>query len=288
MKVLQNTNLVFAASAILGFVFPQLSAVTRSFVIPSLAIVMCFSLANLDFSRISKDSLPDVVTNFLINYVVLTGIILTLAYALIDDEAIRLGFVVMACVPPAIAIVPFTYLLRGDVEEALISNTSIYLVSIFLMPALMTLLTKNQTNPVEILKILVVLILIPLAVSRFLKLNDTRVVVNVGLGVVIYTVVGLNRNLLFQSDLILLIALICFVRTFVSGTAILLIAKSRMKLESAIVKALFGSYKNLGFSATVALVLFGEKASLPSAICILLEVFLFLYYSYVLRVIRSN
>jgi len=278
-------------SAILGLLFPQLSTVTKGFVILALAVVMCFSLINLDFSKISRKSLPDILTNFLINYVILTGLILILAFALIDDEAIRLGFVVMAAVPPAIAIVPFTYLLKGNVEEALISNTSIYLISIFLMPALMALLTGNQTNQTELLKVLVTLILIPLAVSRFLRkfeMRHTREIINLGFSVVIYTVVGLNRNLIFQSDLIFLIALICFMRTFVSGTTILLLAKSRMKLESAIVKALFGSYKNLGLSATVALVLFGEKASLPSAICILLEVFLFIYYSHIVKLIRSN
>lgn len=291
MRLLQNSNFVFMVSAILGLLFPQLSTVTKGFVILALAVVMCFSLINLDFSKISRKNLPDILTNFLINYVILTGLILILAFTLIDDEAIRLGFVVMAAVPPAIAIVPFTYLLKGNVEEALISNTSIYLISIFLMPALMALLTGNQTNQTELLKVLVTLILIPLAVSRFprrFEIRHTREIINLGFSVVIYTVVGLNRNLLFQSDLIFLIALICFMRTFVSGTTILLLAKSRMEVESAIVKALFGSYKNLGLSATVALILFGEKASLPSAICILLEVSLFIYYSHIVRLIRSN
>ncbi len=291
MKLLQNTNFVFMVSAILGLLFPQLSPVTKEFVIIALAVVMCFSLINLDFSKISRKSLPDIAINFLINYVILTGLILILAFTLIDDEAIRLGFVVMAAVPPAIAIVPFAYLLKGDVEEALISNTAIYLISIFLMPALMTLLTQNQTDPIRLLKVLILLILIPLAVSRYLgkfEIKHTKEIVNLCFSVVIYTVVGLNRDSFFHDPtLISVIALICFMRTFVSGTAILMLAKSKMRIESAIVKALFGSYKNLGFSATVALILFGERASLPSAICILFDVLLFLYYSYILTLTRK-
>jgi predicted Na+-dependent transporter len=136
------------------------------------------------------------------------------------------------------------------------------------------------------------LILIPLLVSRYLRkfeVKYSKEVINIGFGIVIYTVIALNKNLFFQDlSLILLIALICLLRTFVSGTTVLLVAKPRMEIESTIVKMLFGSYKNLGLSATVALLLFGEKSSLPSAICIVFEILLFTYYSYVLKFLARS
>ncbi|MCD5409996.1 MAG: hypothetical protein LRZ87_04475 [Methanocellales archaeon] len=49
--------------------------------------------------------------------------------------------------------------------------------------------------------------------------------------------------------------------------------------DEMVTYTLFSSYKNLGLTATTSLILFGTKAAVPAAICILLEVLMFIYYS---------
>ena len=55
------------------------------------------------------------------NYGVLTGLVLVFAL-LTPDPDLRAGWVVMAAVPSAIAVIPLTSILRGNVRSALVST----------------------------------------------------------------------------------------------------------------------------------------------------------------------
>src|SRR3989442_3748775 len=75
----------------------------------------------------------------------------------------------MAAVPPAIAVVPITSILKGDTRRAVIALALLYVLGLGLVPAI-TLVFTNQTAPFgELVLQTVLLIGIPLVASRFLR-----------------------------------------------------------------------------------------------------------------------
>ena len=74
-------------------------------------MMMVFSMVEIDLSIIGD--LKGAIIGFGLNYILLSGLILLLSSNL-GDEGLRQGFVVMAAVPPAIAILPLTKLLGGN------------------------------------------------------------------------------------------------------------------------------------------------------------------------------
>jgi BASS family bile acid:Na+ symporter len=283
MRVLRNTPAVFFTAMILSLIFPSFAVFTRDLVIPTLAAVMTLSLEGL---KLKGFDFRKSILNLALNYGFLGGLIILLSSAMPEDY--RLGFIVMAAAPPAIAIVPFSKLLGGDVSEASLSNGLIYLVSLFLTPAIILYFTGRVVDVFEILKALLILILIPLIVSRFFRIKDSTPWINLGFALVIYTVIGLNANILYKNFLPLVkVVLVGVIRTFGTGSLILL-AFMKKDFSTAITKALFSSYKNLGFTAGVSLYVFGEKASIPAAICIFLEILLFNYYYFLRKRLISS
>jgi BASS family bile acid:Na+ symporter len=141
------------------------------------------------------------------------------------------------------------------------------------MPGLIFLFSGRGDVSIEyVARTSVVLILFPIIASRYLKRLDIDPVlpINLGLFIVTYAVIGLNRGdlLVNAEDL----AVIAFMRTFAIGSAIYLLARAAgASPEKRISYTLFGSYKNLGLAAAVSVVLFGPEAGIPAAVCILAE-----------------
>src|SRR5437899_1031499 len=158
---------------------------------------------------------------FGMSYVVLSGLILAFA-VLSPDPQIRSGWVLMAAVPPAIAVVPITSILRGDTRQSVIALALLYLLGLGLVPAI-TLVFTNQAAPFgELVLQTVLLIGVPLIASRFLR-RFPRVVSFRGSGVsisffflVVATAGSTRGPLLDHTELITSLAL------FSSGTSCLL------------------------------------------------------------------
>src|SRR5256712_2928517 len=81
------------------------------------------------------------------NYVVLTALVLGFA-VLTTDPALRAGWVVMAAVPSAIAVVPLTSIARGNTRSALVSSALLYALSLALVPTI-TLVFVGRAVPLE-------------------------------------------------------------------------------------------------------------------------------------------
>jgi BASS family bile acid:Na+ symporter len=282
-NLLQNSPLVFTTAIILGIINPKAAEMLREFVIPCLVIVMMLSLSDLKFKEIRFGK---AIPNLLLNYAFLSSLIILLSIAIIEDIELRLGFFVMAAAPPAIAIVPFSKLLGGNTSEAVISNGIIYILSLFLAPSIILMLTGKTVDALEILQVLFAIILIPMALSRFFRVKRSKEWINLCLALVIYTVIGLNVETLKNLFILMDVTLLSFLRTFVSGTLVFLLLMQRLEYGSAITKTLFASYKNLGFVAGLSLVIFGDKASIPAAICILFEVLLFNYFLLIRKILH--
>lgn len=268
----------------MGLALPGPARVTEGLITPVLMLMMAFSITDVDFSQIAawRTSLKSSLLGLFLNYGLLSGLILLLSCNL-QDEALRQGFIVMAAVPPAVAVLPMTRLLQGDALLSLCSEAVSYLASLLLMPAIIFLFTRQTgISAIYLFQITLALILLPALAFRAAAHIpiDPVLPINLGFFLVTYTVIGLNHAALWQSTAA--VAAIALARTFAIGLAIyaaaLLAGRSRSK---AISYTLLGSYKNLGLAAAISLLLFGPAASLPSAFAVLAETVFFIFLTIV-------
>ena len=268
----KNTAFILTLAVAFGFLWPEPAERIEALVIPALFLMMAFSMAGIE---LGLPPIRGALAGFLINYLFLSGLILCLAPLVLEEEALVLGFVVMAAVPPAVAVVPLTKLLAGDVRLALYSEALSYLASLALTPLIVLIFAGEAGVGVRVgdtLEIVLLLIFLPILASRYVgRLRiDPAHPINAGLFAVTYIVVGLNSSAI--STEVGGVLLIAFARTFASGALVYAVsALAGIERPQRIAYTLFGSFKNLGLAATVALLLFGPRAAVPAAVCILTE-----------------
>ena len=283
VDLIQNSTSVLILSVLLGLVLPGPAGATEALVTPALMVMMAFSLTEVDLGRDIKSSasLKRGFLGIIINYGLLSGLILLLSYSL-PDESLRHGFVIMAAVPPAVAVLPMTRILKGDMSLSFAGEILSYLASLLLMPLIIYLFVhQTGISPIYLLQISIVLILIPALASRLVRLLPINPVlpINLGFFLVTYTVIGLNQGALWTDGWS--VAWISIARTFAVGLAVLILARSAgLKSSQAISYTLLGSFKNLGLAAAVSLLLFGPAAGLPAAFCALAETAFFIVLSF--------
>lgn len=215
---------------------------------------------------------------------------LTAARFLISERELWIGFVIIAFAPPGVAIPPFTHIMCGDVKFSLIGVIGSYIAALVIIPvAGLVLVGQSFIQPLVLIIVFTELIIAPLILSRILikvKIDNYILkfrgpVVNWGLFVIIFTVIGLNRNVFFnEPETLGKISLICFVTIIGLGLLYEFVTKKlniSRSLSSPIV--LLGTTKNAGFAAATALALFGEKASIPGAIASVFIILFLLYLS---------
>jgi len=280
-KLLRNRNFILILAIVLGLTIGEpVASKTQPLVLPALALVMTLSATNVtsrEFTSLKTMPRP-ILTSLLLNYVVLGGLILLMAWWLIDDRELWTGFVVLATVPPAVAVVPFSYALGGNTLFSLMGMAGAYLAALVLMPVAMALfLGVDFFEPVKLLLILGELILIPIVVSRILLATklDKRIakwrgtMVNWSFFVALFTIVGLNRQAFFgEFDILLRIIIIAVATSFVLGYIIELVTKAlRVDRATSISLTLMGTLKNYGLASGILLTLFGERAAIPASVC---------------------
>lgn len=280
VRLLRNRNFVLLLALALGFAVGKPGGTfTESLVLPSLALVMTLSAASVSTRQLAsfKTMPARILVSLLLNYVVLGGIILALAYFLIDDRELWAGFVVIATVPPAVAILPFSAILGGDTVFSLVGVTGAYLAALVITPLVsVMILGADFFNPIRLLLILAELIFIPLVLSRILlatglihKIQPWRgTIVNWSFFIVTFTAIALNREA-FLSDFGALakMTFIAIIVSFVLGYAIKAIASGmRVRQDTSVSLVLMGTMKNYGLASGILLTLFSERSAIPASV----------------------
>ena len=270
VRMLKNSAFVFLLAILLGFIMPGSSPLTEPLITPALMLMMAFSLTEVDLR--ARGALGSSLIGFFLNYGLLSGLIIFLAYTL-ENETLRNGFVVMAAVPPAVAVLPMTRLLSGDVLLSLYAETVSYLASPILMPVMIFTFTRRTGVSLGYLvETTLLLILVPALASRYIRRLplDPVLPINAGFFLVTYTVIGLNIGA--PWELIGPVGPIALIRTFGIGMAVYAASELAGSREGPRISfTLLGSFKNLGLAAAFALLLFGPEAAIPAAVCILAE-----------------
>ena len=114
-RLLRNSNLMFLAAFLLGLVLGDYASLLKGYILPVLVLIMTLSTTQITLSELThvRNYSRDIFFAFVINYVFLSSLILLTSYLLIRDPDLYVGFIVMAAIPPAVAVLPFTYLLKG-------------------------------------------------------------------------------------------------------------------------------------------------------------------------------
>src|SRR5438445_800344 len=244
----------------------------------ALIVAMTLALTEIRFQGLSMGSEARAFAPAVFwNYVVLTGIILGFA-AFTTEPDLRNGWVVMAAVPSAIAVVPLASIVKGNVRSVLVSSALLYLLALVLVPAITLSFAGRAVPPADVAVQTFLQIGVPLLASRVLVRIPAiqtvrRVGVNVSFFVLMTMVVGGNRIAFADPGLVLSLVGAALLRTFGIGLGALGLARlARRPREDRVAWTLFGSFKNGGLTALLALFLFGAKAAIPAIVCLLFEI----------------
>jgi BASS family bile acid:Na+ symporter len=287
IRLLNNRNFIFLLAIIFGLVLPQAAQWTKILMMPALALVMTLATINVpnDYFLKPRAILKPSLAGILMTYVILSGAILLLSALLIDDHNLWIGFVLIAAVPPAVAVIPFTAILEGNVSSTLSGTIASYIAALLIMPLMFWIfIGTGFDDPYKLVRIMLLLIVLPLVLSRMIlyfnwqdRLAPVRgSLTNWGFFIVLYSIIGVNRDLIFSQPLTIIpVAVIAFATTFVLGWVI---QKTGVFLnvdkENIVSLVLQGTLKNQGISGGLAIALFAKEAAVPSAIY---SIFMILY-----------
>ena len=284
---------IFILAIALGFAIGHLTVWLKPALLPILVIAMTLSMStisNRDLASLRNKPHP-IAVSFLLNYIIMSGILLLIGKWGVDDPVLWGGVVILAAMPPATSVTPFTYLLGGDTTFALTGTAGLYLLSLVLAPGItLSILGQHVIETSRLLLVLVQLIVVPLLLSRAL--------ISTGLGqriakwrtqalnwcyfVVIFVVIGLNREFFFQAPLTLVsIVAMSAVATFGLGTLVNLVSK-KLNIDSTrrISWVVMSTRKNHTLASVIAIDLLGEKAALPSAMLAIFSALYFVWLSF--------
>jgi len=278
-NLIANKNLLLILSVLGGIFLPQLSGYLAPFTFWFLAIVMTFSLSGLSFRSLFPINIvikPMLIGVFL-NYLVFGVALLAVAALFFDvNSDIFIGFVIIAATPPGVAIIPFTFKLKGDLNYSIVGVFGAFLASVFLTPLIIELFVGQAgVDSMQLLKIMMLLIVLPFGISRLLRqkqflktVEKTRgQVIDIGFALIIYASVGINNHVFFNDfSLLLKINMVFLIVMFIGGFLIKLLLNKKMIEEKVISTRLLFAIKSSGFAVVTAMELFGEKVAVPATV----------------------
>jgi BASS family bile acid:Na+ symporter len=293
LRLLRNRNFILFSSLGLGLLWGGGAPWTKETTLPALALVMTLSTMGVSGSefRSPRTVLLPALGGFAINYVLLGGFILGLNFLLINDEALRSGFILLAVVPPAVAVIPFTGFLGGNNTFSLIGAMGCYLGALVITPLMAVQFFGSAfIDPLKLLIILVELIIIPLILSRILRWTGIAAriepfkgtITNWSFFVLTYTIVGLNRRIFLGQPLSLApVVVIAIASTFFLGFAIEKVG-TRLGGDPRTVTSLvlLGTLKNYGLAGGLALAIFSERTALPATVSVIFMIVYIAWLAY--------
>lgn len=278
-KLLKNRGFIFLLAIFFGMLLPQAAGFTKPLVLPALALVLALSTMSISNSilRSPQKLLLPAVVGIAMSYLVLGNFIILLSTALIREDNLWKGFVLMAAVPPAIAIIPFSMILNGNAKYSLFGTVGAYLGGLFFLPLIVIALIGSAViKPFDLVMIMLQLVLLPLILSRLLirrgwnlKLEPLKgLITNWAFFLVLYSSIGVNQDILLHFSMALLpVTFIAFASTFLLGFIIELVGRSFHVAKDILTSiTLLGTMKNYGVASGVALTFLPRESALPATL----------------------
>ncbi len=289
-RLLGNSALMMTLSFITALAlggFPEdLPLTNGNIAMLSLMVMMSLSLTNLRLRGLRVgDHSRSIVRAFLLSMVLASGVCVLVSFLFEGD--LRAGWIMVAAVPSAVSVVPFTYLMKGDLEPTLVSTAVIYVAALAFTPLLTFLFLGEAVEVMVLVTYVAILLLLPMAISRPLRLleidpRDRTAMINVAFFVLIVAVAGPNRDIFFNDWRLLSILLAAaVVRIF--GVGLLwdrYLRGKKVERGRRVPEVLFSSHKNTGMAATLAIALLGPEAAVPATVCAVVDIAWLIYLSH--------
>jgi BASS family bile acid:Na+ symporter len=295
LRLLKSRDLVLILALGLGLAWDDPARYTHRAVLPLLALIMTLSLLGVSTAELRSPARLWSASwrGLLLNYLALSGLVVLLAWLAPLSPEHRQGFLLIAAAPPAVAVIPFTEVLRGDRAFSLLALTGCYLAALAVMPAMFLLFWEvGVFDHWRLVQVLLLLVAAPLAASRLIlaagwgpALEPLRgVVTNWSFFVVCYSIVGLNAPAILSHPGVLApIALVVGCASLVWGAALELgAAWAGVPAARRASLVLLATLKNYGLAGGLALELLGGPASLPAVVSVV-AMFLHLLWLSLLR-----
>ncbi len=286
MAVLRDIKIVLLVGILLGLLFPQGGRFLYPLFIPGLIVLLTLSLKHVAVYHVKKSHFSTIAKLVIINLGFVTVCYIIAARYFTDVVVHRQGLLILAFMPPALTIVSLTYLLHGNVLESLLAEWFGYVVSLFLMPMMISTLDK-EVSPVVLLWIIVLMLVAPLVLSRVIhhlersfeqiRHKYSPEIVNVCWGFSTWVLVSLNHDMLIPG-FILPLVVIFLVLKFGIGTLVFLVLKRTISRSEDVEYLLFATMKNEAAGVGIAVLAFGIPGTMPFAISAILAPF---YIGYV-------
>lgn len=245
----------------------------------TLIAAMTASLTEISFRGLSpRAEARGLALSFVMSYGALGGLVLLFA-VLSPDADIRIGWILVAAVPPAVGVVPITSFLRGDVRRALLSDAVLYLLGLVMVPALTLAFLGQGVDTGLLAQQTVLLIGLPILLSwplrRWKRIAQVRPsAVSVSFFFLVLAIAGSTRaTLLARPEVVAGLSLEALLRTFGLGLLVIGAVRAlRIPREGQVAAVTFASFKNLGLTVVLAFTVFGAGASLPAIVCLIFEI----------------
>jgi BASS family bile acid:Na+ symporter len=292
-SLLRNRNCIFLLALTFGLAFPGATPVSMHLLLPALALAMTLATMEVgnNLFRQPRALLFPALLGIVMNYIILGNFIIGLSALMISDESIWTGFVLLAAVPPAVAVIPFSGFLHGNGPLLVIATMGAYLGALAIMPIIaLGLFSSMVFDPFKLLMITMELILLPLAASRLLirkglkqRIEPYRgTMTNWCFFIALYTMIGLNRDVILGwGPTLLPVSIICIISTFILGFFIdWFLSLFHIPKETRTSLVLLGNLKNQGLAGGLALTLFSPEAALPAALSTIVMTFYVLWIDF--------
>ncbi|MCX6651307.1 MAG: hypothetical protein NT131_06605 [Methanomassiliicoccales archaeon] len=288
--ILGNSAVMMTLSFIIALAvggFPSGIVLTNSNIaMISLMVMMSLSLTNLRLRglKVTDHAVP-IRRAFLLSMVLASGTTVLMAFLFQGD--LRAGWIIVAAVPSAVSVVPFTYLMKGDLEPTLVSTTALYVIALAFTPLLTLVFLGQAIDAVLLLTYVGLLILLPMFVSRPLRsLNinpeNKTAMINIAFFVLIVAVAGPNRQIFF-GDWALLSGLLAVAVLRIFGLGLLwnwYLQRKHVPRAQRVPEVLFSTHKNTGMAATLAIALIGPAAAVPATVCAVVDISWLIFLSH--------
>lgn len=281
------SNLLFACSILLGLFLPQAGKATYFMILPAIIIILTVTLLRFPagFFREPKKLLPGALLGSLMNYLILGNLIILGSIFLIRDEKFWTGLILIAAVPPAVAVLPLSERLQGDRLLTFAGFAGTHVAALILIPLIGVAFLKYIPMSYDKLIVLfLALIGLPVLLSRItvdrnwgpLIERHEGTVTDVCFFLVFYTIAAQNAPLIRQWPMaIVLISLVAVLSLVLICAAFWLIGKfhkiPRQNISSLL---LLATMKNYGLAGGIALYVFSSEAALPALI---FSLFMFIF-----------
>ena len=279
LKTLTHRNFLLILSLSLGYLLGDLTKPIAEWGRFFLALTMTFAMSSMSFNSVSNIRIVSnaFLKSFLLNYILFGGLLLLGAFLFFNEDAVFIGFVLLAASPPGPSVIPFSFVLKGNVPFSSMGVFLLHLVALLIVPLLLfVFLREKSINLIELMSLLTQTIIIPFILSRFLRYRHwiSRVdkirpyAVNWGFFFVILPILGLSKAGIHNNPSLVVNSFIFLAIIMVGGGFLLRRILRWKNIDQSFISSytLMYSTKSSAFVAVAVFSVFPPESSIPAAI----------------------